>query len=166
MSFFKKLGTKKVKVCFIVEVDKVVLPKSHGLDDNVDHLVIAIEKGNRQIQTQDHVVKVSSITKDAVCEIQETLRLDVTLYKEATGLYQEKICKINVYQRRRGMSGLKIASKDSLKSLGVATLPVHGMADGKPYRKVLPLQWSTTDNSFVIVNVHSRLSEEVSNFIP
>lgn len=93
---------------------KVTFPDSSGLQVG-DNIVVSFEKGdNKYVQSSDH-----GITDDddgnghLSCTINESLSLDVSLYRDSNGLFQEKIGKVNVFQRRRGAAGLKMTSRVS-----------------------------------------------------
>lgn len=137
---------------------KITFPRN-GLSAD-DTIVVSFERGDKKTtQSSDHPLTLQP-NGEFLCTVDETLSLDVTLYKESNGLYSEKIGKINVYQRRRGLAGAK-ASKDSLKSIGICSLPLHGLYDGKSYDKVLPLTWTSLEGALVHLTITARPSDEV-----
>ena len=98
-------------------------------------------------------------------EFSEDFKTDATLYRESkTGKFQvkvklyvsvflyghdnsikiqEKMCMLSVLQRKKGSSGFKRGgnSKDCFKTIGVANVPLHEVADGQMHELSLPLTW-------------------------
>jgi hypothetical protein len=141
-------------------VRKITFPRNGGLSAD-DSIVVSFERGDKKTtQTSDHNL-TRQPNGEFLCNVDETLSLDVTLYKESNGIYAEKIGKVNIYQRRRGLAGAK-ASKESLKSIGICSLPLHGLADGKSYEKVLPLTWTSLEGALVHLTITARAADEVS----
>lgn len=119
-------------------------------------LVISFEKDEKKVsRSQEKSVqfqssRVSSSDYDAVCVVDESLSLSVTLFRDASsGAFQDKFAKLEVFQRRSGIQGLKKNWKDSNKSLGVCSIPLHSFADSVLHNVVLPLQWSLADGSTI-----------------
>lgn len=128
-----------------------------------DVIVVAFEKDPKKfVLSTDHVVKLDDVHDEISADIEETLTLDITLYKESSGKFQEKIAQLNVYQRRRGPVGLK-PGKEGLKSLGIASLPLHELTEKNGFALVLPLAWcSNSDRATVTVTVTTMASDEVN----
>lgn len=45
--------------------------------------------------------------------------------------------------------------------MGICSLPLHGLSDGKPYDKVLPLTWTSAEGALVYMTVTARPADEV-----
>lgn len=88
--------------------------------DGTEALCVSFEPNPKKpaVFTADKSVLLNK-KDEIVAQFKETLKSDVTLYKDAkSGLYKEKIGKVYVLQRKRGLAGLGANNKDAFKTIG------------------------------------------------
>lgn len=119
----KKSGAVgEIKFMFDIQINSVTLKKPGQSLEKDCTVSVLIERGSKHhINTTEKEAKVGS-TGDAVIIIAETLSLEATMYQEASGTYQEKVGKLTVRKRKRGMMQSHVA-------IGQTSLPLHAFIE-------------------------------------
>jgi chromosome segregation ATPase len=118
----KKGAVGEIKFVFDIQVNSVTLKKpGQNLEKDCTVSVLIERGGKHYINTTEKEAKVGS-TGDAVVIIAESLSLEATMYQEASGLYQEKVAKVTVRKKKRGMM-------QSHVSIGQTTLSLHSIIE-------------------------------------
>ena len=71
---------------------------------------------------------------------------------------------LSVLQRKKGSSGFKKGgnSKDCFKTIGVANVPLHEVADGQVHDLELPLNWCVSESATIHVAISATERDNVS----
>eukprot|EP01033_Poteriospumella_lacustris_P019011 gene19011-13717_t len=151
---FKHLGTTAVKFDFLLEVKSVVFPDMEDAFDGTETVCVGYErKGHSTVVTADRPVTFDQ-NDELAAFFKEKMKVGATLYKEnKTGLFQEKFGQLNILQRKKGSAGMK-NTKDAFKTLGVAMLPLHEIAQSSTglVDRSLRLQWCMSERARLVVS--------------
>jgi hypothetical protein len=144
--------------------------------DGTETVCVGYErKGHSTVVTADRPVTFDQ-NDELAAFFKEKMKVGATLYKEnKTGLFQvrlntaydiatstitdlaqraqEKFGQLNILQRKKGSAGLK-NTKDAFKTLGVAMLPLHEIAQSSTglVDRSLRLQWCMSERARLVVS--------------
>lgn len=148
----KKAGAVgEIKFVFDIQINSVTLKKPGQNLEKDCTVSVLIERGSKHhVATTEKEAKVGS-TGDAVIIIAETLSLEATMYQESTGSYQEKVGKLTVRKRKRGMM-------QSHAAIGQTSLPLHSFIDEgvQPIDRTFLLEQSTFPGSQIHLVIRYR----------
>lgn len=116
----RRVGLETSKVLFQIHVRRLTIPDSVVTESNA-LLSVCFERGGKMASSSDKMADVR-VNSKYVLEINETLSVVATLYKESTGLYQTKKGKLIVRQRKVSKFG-----SDVFKGLGMVHLNLHDL---------------------------------------
>lgn len=77
-------------------------------------------------------------------------------------LTQHKTATLSVLQRKKGIAGLSSNNKEAFKTIGLVSLPLHVLADGKVHEMDLTLGWCKSQTAYMEVVVSSAITDKVS----
>ena len=128
---FKHWGTKPVKARVEVQVQTLTQPRNGSALTIYENFNVAFERGDKIIYTADKKSK-STMKGQVAVEFNETLVMDITLYVDSKGKYQDKPATLIVRQRRKGAAGLK-NDKNAFKTVGSVPFNLADFGDeGEP----------------------------------
>jgi hypothetical protein len=147
----KKGAVGEVKFVFDIQVNSVTLKKpGQNLEKDCSVSVLIERGGKHHIATTEKEAKVGS-TGDAVVIIAESLSLEATMYQEASGSYQEKVAKVTVRKRKRGIM-------QSHVPVGQTSLPLHSIIEegNQPIDRTFLLEQCTFPGSQIQLVIRFR----------
>lgn len=172
-SMFKRMGTKQTKMIFSIEsmklfiletipnlfsfhtVISVSLPLIRGLAPG-DLLHVSFERGNKSKETQEYAVgECDGPMGQMETIMNETLSLEASIYKDASGTAQEKTGTLTVKQRKSGVSGKK-NNKDAFKTVGVVPLELQELVNANGEEMTFPLAWCVAEGATLTAKITAK----------
>ncbi len=101
-----------------VYVQHVLLKKTSGSLEKDALLSLSIERGKHNIFSADKEAKLNN-NGDSLVEFNESMTLEATLYSDGKGKYLEKIGKLMVRKKKKGLMS------SSYIPIGSISLPLH-----------------------------------------
>ena len=149
--FFQRRGAKAVNFEYTFDFDSISSQANDGLELGKSFSLF-IEKGDKNVKSGDHKSFLQG--SEIVVTVNEKLNMNVTLYENSDGKYQEKIATILLRQRRAGAAGLKNGN-DAFITVGTIPLQLQSYADASDTKVSLPLQLCSFDGCLVNVSISS-----------
>lgn len=132
-----------------VYVQEVVLKKTGTALEKDSSISLAIERGNRFVHSSEKEPKMTS-NGDSIIGFNENLSLDATLFPDAKGKFQEKVGKLLVRKKKKGLMSTHV-------NVGVITLPLHNLVhEDQPYEKTYLLENCSFPGSQIHIAIAMR----------
>lgn len=140
-----------------VYVQEILLKKTGTTLEKDSSISLAIERGKKFVTSSEKEPKMTS-NGDSIIEFNENLSLDATLFPDPKGKYQEKIGKLMVRKKKRGLMSSHV-------TIGVISLPLHSLVyEDQPFEKTFLLENCTYPGSQIHVAIAMRsLDDNTSN---
>lgn len=146
----KSLSVTEVKFVFDILIKQIILKKPGQALEKDSTVSVLVERGSKHLTTGEKEIKLNT-TGDAVISVGESLTLDATMYQENQGAYQEKIGKLTVRKRKRGLMS-------SHAPIGQMSLALHNLLEeaAQPVEKTCLLEQSSFPGSQIVLSITFR----------
>lgn len=137
---------------------RVIFPTSTKDLTPGNEIGVCFERGGKIASSQDVVVTSRS---DGTVELryEDTLSQVVTMYKDETDKFQEKIGNIVIRRKTKNMMGA-----DTFKGLGLASFNLDAIANAyTPMELTLPISQCVVEGARVVIHVTPKFIGEVIN---
>eukprot|EP00981_Chlorochromonas_danica_P001975 scaffold409_cov167-Ochromonas_danica.AAC.7 len=128
--------------------------------DYGDTLCMSLERKNNAVYTSEKGVTLNE-EDEIICELNESLQTTASMHRESkTGGWKIKTATFSVLQRKKGAAGLSVNPKEAFKTIGLISLPLHLLADGKVHDMHLTLGCCKSERAYVEVVISSSAVEK------